>query len=707
MHKEAVKENELFNELAKSFDRDEYNTTHEVCTFKEYLDKVQENPRICFSAYQRCYDMMVLPGVEKFKRFGKTIKRYKFFSANKHHPIFGIEESIEELIEQFKGAAGYFGPEKRMILLRGPVGSAKSTVCRAIKRGLEEYSLTDRAPLYTFTWVGIKDIPDLAIREEEPCPMHDDPLKLIPVKLRKKLEKKLNERLAEIKFHEDETLNKEMQGVFNIRLTGELNPLDQLFYDKLLNHYHGDWATVLEKHIRVERFVISEPRRIGIGTFQPKDEKNQDATELTGDINFAKLAKIGSDSDARAFNFDGEYEVANRGVLELIEVLKLNREFLYDILGATQEQQIKPKKFAQVGIDLCIISHTNLPEYQKLEKDDCMEALRDRTIKVDFGYNLRWSDETKILQQDYNKEKIRQHIAPHTIETASLFAILTRLHSIPGSPIDLVKKAKLYDGKSLPEFTEESVRELKEKTQDEGLKQGISPRYIQNKISNALVKNHIYINPFMVLNELKEGLKHYPAIGDSQELRAHYENCIDLTKAELGETLKNEVMRALVMDEDAMQRMFLNYMDNMFAYIHNEKVDNEYTGEREEPDEVLMRSIEEKIGIPETHVNEFRKQMAAFLGHISTKQGRDNLRWDSNPKLQEAIQRKLFEDVKGTIKLSSLSKVVGMIDPAEQEKIDKVKQRLIRDFGYNEQSAKDTLHYVGSLFARGEAQAND
>lgn len=703
----VVEKNELYNELASGFDRNEYKTIHETCTFSEYLNKVLENPKICFSAYQRCYDMMVSPGVEKFKRFGKTYKRYKFFSENKHHPIYGIEEAIEELVEQFKGAAGYFGPEKRMLLLCGPVGSAKSTACRAIKRGLEEYSLTDRAPYYTFTWINLDQVNDLAITKEAPCPMHDDPLKLIPVKLRHKLEKKLNAVLGGMRFHENDVINNEMAGVFNIRLPGELNPHDQLYYDKLLSYYDGDWQKVMENHIRVERFVISEPRRIGIGTFQPKDEKNQDATELTGDINFAKLAKYGADSDPRAFNFDGEYEVGNRGLLELIEVLKLNREFLYDILGATQEQQIKPKKFAQVGIDLCILSHTNLPEYTKLEKDETMEALRDRTIKMDFGYNLRWSDETKILEQDYNKDKVRQHIAPHTIEIAALFAILTRLHQIPGKPIDLVEKAKLYDGKSLENHTEESTRELKEKTPDEGLKKGLSPRYVQNKISNALVKNHIYINWFMVLNELKEGLKNNPAIGDSQEERAHYENCIDLTKAELGDILKNEVMNALVMDEDAMQRMFLNYMDNMFAYVHNEKKENEITGEREEPDEVLMRSIEEKIDVPESHVNDFRQQMGNYLGGIAAREGKEKLRWDSNPQLEKAIRRKTFEDVKGTIKLSSLTKVVGTLDPDTQDKIDQVKDRLIKIYGYNEQSARDVLQYVGSLFARGEAQAND
>ena len=104
--------------------------------------------------------------------------------------------------------------------------------------------------------------------------------------------------------------------------------------------------------------MLSEKDRIGIGTFQPKDEKNQDSTELTGDINYRKIAEYGSDSDPRAFNFDGEFNIANRGIIEFIEILKLDVAFLYDLLGASQEHKIKPKKFAQTDIDEVIAGHS-------------------------------------------------------------------------------------------------------------------------------------------------------------------------------------------------------------------------------------------------------------------------------------------------------------------------------------------------------------
>src|SRR5438045_8967768 len=124
-----------------------------------------------------------------------------------------------------------------------------------------------------------------------------------------------------------------------------------------MDMYGGDWKKVMD-HVKVKRLILSEKDRRGIGTFQPKDEKNQDSTELTGDINYRKIAEFGSDSDPRAFNFDGELNIANRGLRESIEALKLDVAFLYDLLGASQEHKIKPKKFAQTDIDEVILGHS-------------------------------------------------------------------------------------------------------------------------------------------------------------------------------------------------------------------------------------------------------------------------------------------------------------------------------------------------------------
>ena len=467
-----------------------------------------------------------------------------------------------------------------------------------------------------------------------------------------------------------------------------------------MKHYGGDWTRVVQD-VRVKRLILSEKDRIGIGTFQPKDEKNQDSTELTGDINYRKIAEYGSDSDPRAFNFDGEFNVANRGIIEFVEVLKLDVAFLYDLLGASQEHKVKPKKFAQTDIDEVILGHTNEPEYRRLQNNEFMEALRDRTVKIDVPYVTRLSDEIKIYEKDYNPKRVRgKHIAPHTIEMAAMWAILTRLEEPKNASLSLLQKLKLYNGKSLPGFTEDNIKELREQALTEGM-QGISPRYVQDKISNALVSHPeaTSINPFMVLNELENGLKHHSLI-TSDDIRGRYRELLGVVKQEYENIVKNEVQRAIAADEDALKRLCANYIDNVKAYTQREKVKNKFTGQYEEPDERLMRSIEEKIDIPESRKDDFRREIMNYIGALSID-GR-TFDYKTNERLYKALELKLFEDQKDSIKLTSL--VSKVVDAETQGKIDVVKSRLIRDYGYDDESATDVLNYVASIFARGDVK---
>jgi serine protein kinase len=362
---------------------------------------------------------------------------------------------------------------------------------------MEEYSKGDDGAWYTFKWVNLPTGPEgIYTHAEDICPMHDDPIRLISPDIREGLINDLNKILRQ------QTPEKERLALYTLKCDGELDPRSRKFMKELLFRHEGDWEKVINNHIRVLRCSHSEPDRMGIATFQPKDEKNQDSTELTGDINYAKLPHFGSDSDPRAFNFDGEFCAGNRGMVEFIEILKLAKEFLYDLLGASQEQQIKPKKFSQIRVDTILVGHTNNPEYEKLKSDQTMEALRDRTVKIDVPYLLRWSDEVRVLEHYYGSNKIKQHVAPHTLEIAALFAILTRLQEDKDRKLGLVEKAKLYDGRSLPGWTEDSVKELKDKYQTEGMAGGVSCRYIQDKISNALSckwGSGDYINVFTVI----------------------------------------------------------------------------------------------------------------------------------------------------------------------------------------------------------------
>jgi len=676
--------NNLISLIAERQDLDQFRRKNWEGSFSEYLDLVYANPAITRNSFQRVYDMIMSYGSETYAPTrGETRTHYHFFDdpiEGGRDGVFGLDDTLEQFVNALKSAARGYGIEKRVLLLHGPVGSSKSTIARMLKKGLERYSATDEGALYTLGWK------DPETDETHWCPMNEEPLHLLPANFREDICAVLNQNDSD----------------YEIKIVGDLDPYCRFMYGQRLKTQEGDWTKVVED-VRVKRIVLSEQDRVGIGTFQPKDEKNQDSTELTGDINYRKIAEYGSDSDPRAFNFDGEFNIANRGIVEFVEVLKLDVAFLYDLLGASQEHKIKPKKFAQTDIDEVILGHTNEPEYRKLQSNEFMEALRDRTVKIDVPYVTKLADEIKIYEKDYNAEKVNgKHIAPHTIEMAAMWAVLTRLEEPNNAGITLLQKLKLYNGKSLAGFTDENIKELKSETKHEGMR-GVSPRYVQDKISNALVAHpgSNSINPFMVMNELESGLKHHSLLTQEDE-RERYRELLSVVKEEYENIVKNEVQRAIAADDDALMRLCGNYIDNIKAYTQHEKVKNKFTGQFDEPDERLMRSIEEKIDIPESRKDDFRREIMNYIGALSI----DGKKFDfkTNERLFKALQLKLFEDQKDTIKLTSL--VSNVVDQETQAKIDVVKSRLIRDHGYDEESATDVLNYVASIFARGDTSEN-
>lgn len=682
-------EGQMIDRIGAMQDYKLYRELHWEGSFEEYLSIVRERPQVTRNAYQRLYDMIISFGTEEYIDNKKKLTRYNFFKDEMNHganAIFGLDIPLMRLVHVLKAASEGYGPEKRVILLHGPVGSSKSTIARLLKQGIEYYSRTPDGALYSFDWVNLGGT-DLAGNGTDrfASPMNDEPLRLIPQEWRAKA-------VQELGLSNDQ---------YKVRVDGDLDPASRFIFKNLMTKYEGDWGKVMRNHVRCRRLILSEKDRVGIGTFQPKDEKNQDSTELTGDINYRKIAEYGSDSDPRAFNFDGEFNIANRGIVEFVEMLKLDVAFLYDLLGASQEKKIKPKKFAQTDIDEVIIGHTNEAEYKKLLNNEFMEALRDRTIKIDIPYITKLHEEIKIYEKDFAGAKVKgKHIAPHTLEVAAMWAVLTRLEDPKKHNLSLIQKLKLYDGKVLPGYTQDTVKELRKESKREGM-EGISPRYVQDKISNALVNEsgEGTINPFMVMNELDKGLRHHSLI-TSDEQRKRFAEIIGLVKREYEEIVKNEVQRAISADEEAIAKLAANYIDNIKAYTLKERVKNRYTGQDEDPDERLMRSIEEKIDIAENRKDDFRREIMNFIGALAVEGKK--FAWSTNDRLRRALELKLFEDQKDSIKLKTL--VSAVVDKDTQEKIDIIKTRLMKNFGYNEVSATDVLNYVASIFARGDAK---
>lgn len=615
-------------------------------TFRDYFELILQNPNIAKLSHARICDMITSWGVEKINEGSRDeITRYLFFADE----LFGIEGPISKIVEYFKSAGQRLEVRKRILLLMGPVGGGKSTIVTLLKRGLESWTRTDSGAVYA-----IKD-----------CPMHEEPLHLIPLELR-----------AEVGRH------------YGIYIEGELCP--QCRYN--LEHvYHGRHEDVL-----VHRIVFSEKERIGIGTFAPSDPKSQDITELTGSIDLATIGEVGVESDPRAYRFDGELNIANRGLMEFVEMLKVDEKFLYSLLTLSQEQSIKTGRFAMIYADEAIISHTNENEYLAFVANKKSEALQDRIITIRVAYNLKVSQEEriydKLLKQSDALRSI--HISPNTLKVAAMFSVMTRLEEPKKANIDIVKKMKLYDGEDVEGFKSKDVRELQEEALREGM-DGISPRYIINRLSSALVRDNIRcIDPIDALRTIKDGFEQHSGI--SSEQRERYLNLVSMTRREYDEIAKNEVQRAFVYSFEEMAKSLCdNYLDNVEAYCNKEKLKDPITEEELEPDEKLMRSIEEQIGISENAKNTFRQEILIRISGYARK-GK-SFDYQSHERLKEAIEKKIFADLKDVVKITTSAKTP---DADQLRRINEVLDRLVAQHGYCTVCANQLLSYVGSLLSR-------
>jgi serine protein kinase len=636
-----------FNISARLEDlRREREALHWEGSFRDYFELVSQNPRLAQLSHARVNDMIHAAGIEKLNEGTRDeVARYKFFSQE----LYGIEEPLARIVEYFKSAAQRLEVRKRILLLMGPVGGGKSTIVTMLKRGLEDYTRTEAGALYA-----IKD-----------CPMHEEPLHLIPQELR-----------AEIEKH------------YGIYIEGDLCP--QCRY--ALEHTYGG----RHEDVRVERVLFSEKERVGIGTFSPSDPKSQDITELTGSIDLSTIGEVGVESDPRAYRFDGELNIANRGVMEFIEMLKCDEKFLYSLLTLSQEQNIKTGRFAMIYADEVILSHSNENEYVSFAGNRKSEALQDRIILVRVPYNLRVSQEERIYGKLLHQSEVLRnvHIAPNTLKVAAMFAVMTRLEEPKRAGVDVVKKMKLYDGEDVEGYKSKDVRELKEDTAREGM-DGISPRYIINRLSGALVRDGVTcINPIDALRAIKDGFEQHTGINPEQ--RERYLNLISASRKEYDELAKIEVQRAFVYSFEEMARTICNnYLDNVEAYCNKERIKDPITEEEMEPDEGLMRSIEEQIGVSDNAKNTFRQEILIRISSFSRK-GKQ-FEYTSHERLKEAIEKKIFADLKDVVKITTSSRTP---DPDQLRRINEVVDRLVKDGGYCPVCANELLTYVGTLLSR-------
>ena len=664
----------------------------EAKSFGWYLDAVYEDPRIARNAHQRVADMFDHYGTDYDEDAG--VVEYRMASEDPLHDgentFYGreVHESIHEFVNKVKSGARGLGPQKRIKLLLGPVGSGKSHFDWMVRRYFEDYTATDAGRMYTFRWTDLGDV----IRDQDPeddtvvSPMNQDPLVLLPQEQRDGVIERLNENL---------------DAPYTVRNDQTLDPASEFYLDSLLARYDDDLQAVLENHIEIIRLVASENKRQCVETFEPKDKKNQDETELTGDVNYSKLAIYG-ESDPRAFDYAGAFCNANRGLFSGEELLKLQREFLYDFLHASQESTIKPKNNPRIDIDQVIVGRTNMPEYREKTGDEKMEAFNDRTKRIDYPYVLEYESEANIYEKMLaNADVPNVHVEPHALEMAGLFGVLTRLEEPTDGTVSLLDKAKVYNG----ELEDEEIdrRKLREDAAEsadigEGM-DGISARFVGDEIAEAIMdathRDRSYLSPLSVFDHFEANLGGHGSIAEDD--LARYERLLETVREEYRERAIEDVRHALAYDVDELRRQGEKYMDHVMAYIDDDTVADELTGRETEPDETFLRAVEEQLDVPSDRKDDFRQEVSNWV----SRRAREGRGFDprENDRLRRALERKLWEDKKHNINFSALVSATDLDDEERSAWVDALVER-----GYSEDGAAEVLEYAGAAVARSEIE---
>jgi len=614
-------------------------------TMLEYLERVRETPGSVRLAHKRLYDMIADKGTVEvdleqdphLKRIfkGEKLKVFNFFTDE----FFGMEKTLNQIVRYFHSAS-LRGEESRQVLyLVGPVGSGKSSLVERLKKGLEELP---------------------AFFAIEGCPMNEEPLHLVPRHLRKEFSKMLG-----------------------VEIEGDLCPVCRY---RLKEEFKGKWEDV---PVRTQDFSIRAKR--GVGVVPPVDPNNQDTSVLIGGEDISKL-DLYSEGDPRVLDLTGALNVGNRGMVEFIEVFKNETEYLHAMITATQEKSIPaPGRHGMIYVDTCIVAHSNEAEWKKFKSDHTNEAILDRIVTVKVPYNLRLSEEVKIYKKIIRQSQFTADIAPHTIEIASMFAILSRLE--PTNKCDLMTKLKLYNGEEVVEKGKTKridVVELREEAKSEGMN-GISTRFIMKALDNALSDNVEMnsINPISVREALVQMVKEADFADDVK--KRYLEFLQDTLHKEYLEVLEKEITKAFVYSyQEQAESLFQNYLDHAESYVTKKKFKDRSTGEVLDPDEGFMKSIEEQIAIIGTACDGFRQEVIAFLWSAGRRG--EKVTYESYEPLKEAIEKKLMASVRDVSRIITKARTR---DDDQHKKYNKMVEQLIRN-GYPASCVDVILKYAAN-----------
>ena len=622
----------------------EHRAAHWSGTFGTFLETIfpHDPSGITRTSHQYAWDMIRSEGIVDDK--GRL--NHRLFQDE----LYGIDETLERLVDYFKAASAGSEVGRRLLLLLGPPSGGKSSLVILLKRGLEEYSHTDAGALYAV----------------QGCPVHESPLHLVPHSLRP-----------------------QFRQTYGVEVSGELCPF---CVTRLHHEFAGDFMQV-----PVHRIFVSEAGRVGVGTYAPHDPTTADIADLVGSVDLSKVSQYGDEGDPCAWSWSGAVFAASRGLLEMIEILKVKREFLYLLLTLTQEKNVKVSRFPLIYLDETIVAHTNLAEFRKFLQESENEALLDRMVIIQVPYTLSYKEEGRIYGKlTSSTQAFREvHLDPHALHVAAVFAILSRLHEGEDKEAELAKKLRLYAGEDVEGVPRGEIEKIRAKFPEEGLA-GVSPRFVINALSNAIIQSQARsLTSMEVLLALKDAIES-DARMDAKKKRKWVDFLVIARKDFYNRWVKEDVHKALFVSfEQEAQDLLNKYLDEVEATLDSKTLKDPITSEERKPDERFLRAVEERIKVSESGKVSFRQEVVRkAMG--AYKRG-EKFTLDSHAQLHEAIEQYLFESRRDVLRLVSST---TRPDDETRQKISVVEKRLADEYGYDAHSAREALNYVTSLLAQ-------
>jgi serine protein kinase len=670
--------------LARLADNHSLGLGEEILSFEAYLELLLDQPWIARNSSQLLHDMLLSSGVEHSLAMGKPVKhRYRFFEDQEKvgdFIVFGQQKAKENLVEKIDNASRGAEASKRLWILLGPPGSAKSRSMDGIKNALHVYSRGDGGRTYTLLLPTVDErLKDRALFEEGgiyylQSPIFERPLQVIPVEFRAAFEEEINRNLRQ------DALGRFLEGHphydqdFRLRITGLISP----FADFVLRDFmrsRGIGLKELLPLLKVKRMIFDARTKSGIGSYTPRDEKSQEAGSLVGNIDYSLLPRFGSESHPLVHDYKGELCAGANGFVEIHEILKLSDKFLYELLFATQDRFFKPEGQPPIPFNGVIIGHTNFHEFNMFHANASFEALRSRTTFIEMPLSVNFKDEEHIYSFTYSNERRHwrkerrhtAHVAPHSLEFLSLVAAMSRLYESKQNPnLSLLQKALIYAGRADSGVDNNMAKMILEEFEfvkpTEGTF-GLDPRFIQNVFENT---EHFQINEFSANIQRLQEERHERAMltsialenpcvtpldlyvrmersikdlfaSDKGKLSHYVEKIMPQAKRWIFSQIASDVYSAILRDDSVIETTWKKYTDHVRAYAHNTKVKHDVTQADVQPDEKFMQTIESYLGIPEKEV--FRKELSDAISSVSYA-----VLLEDEPSYQSAIKKYVFEN---------------------------------------------------------------